>query len=144
MKTTMLRLMIMALAASGGLGVAQAAQLTVQIEGAEPRQGSVLIGVCSGSLDLNSCGFSQSVQQPGGSFVVVFADIPEGTYAIAAFQDLNGNRNLDRDPRGLPQEPYGFSNGTGRTAPPSFEAARIVVRGEVLARVRLARSPFAR
>jgi uncharacterized protein (DUF2141 family) len=76
--------------------------------------------------------------------VVVFADLPEGTYAIAAFQDLNGNRNLDRDPRGLPQEPYGFSNGTGRTAPPSFEAARIVVRGEVLARVRLARSPFAR
>ncbi|WP_201863724.1 DUF2141 domain-containing protein [Microvirga soli] len=123
---------------------AEAAPLTVQVEGANPGQGSVLIGICSGSLDLGSCRYSQNVQPPAAEFQVVFPDVQDGFYAIAVFQDTNGNNNLDRDQRGLPLEPYGFSNGTGRTAPPSFEAARISVAGPTLARVRVARSPLAR
>ena len=141
---TMFQVMTGALAALDIIGPAGAAQLTVQIEGADPRQGPVLIGICSGSLDLGSCRYNQTIQQPPGDFQVVFPDIPEGSYAIAAFQDTNGNNNLDRDPNGLPREPYGFSNGTGRTAPPTFEAARISIQGSVATRVRLARSPFAR
>ncbi|KFG68548.1 DUF2141 domain-containing protein [Microvirga sp. BSC39] len=125
-------------------GVAEAAPLTVQVEGAGPGQGPVLIGICSGSLDFGSCRYSQNVQPPAAEFQVVFPDVPEGSYAIAVFQDTNGNTNLDRDPRGLPLEPYGFSNGTGRTAPPSFEAARIRVAGPTLTKVRIARSPLAR
>jgi len=125
-------------------GVAEAAPLTVQVEGASPGQGPVLIGICSGSLDFGSCRYSQNVQPPAAEFQVVFPDVPEGSYAIAVFQDTNGNTNLDRDPRGLPLEPYGFSNGTGRTAPPSFEAARIRVAGPTLTKVRIARSPLAR
>jgi uncharacterized protein (DUF2141 family) len=123
---------------------AEAAPLTVQVEGATPGQGPVLVGICSGSLDFGSCRYSQSVQPPAAEFQVVFPDVPEGAYAIAVFQDTNGNTGLDRDPRGLPLEPYGFSNGTGRTAPPSFEAARISVTGSTFTRVRIARSPLAR
>lgn len=122
----------------------KAAALTVQVEGASSDRGPVLVGVCSGSLDFGSCRYSQTVQAPAAEFQVLFPDVPEGAYAIAAFQDVNGNSILDRDPRGLPLEPYGFSNGTGRTAPPSFEAARITVRGSTLTRVRLTRSPLAR
>jgi uncharacterized protein (DUF2141 family) len=122
----------------------EAAPLTVQVEGASPGQGPVLVGICSGSLDFSSCRYSQTVQPPAAEFQVVFPDIPEGSYAIAVFQDTNGNTSLDRDQRGLPLEPYGFSNGTGRTAPPSFEAARISVKGSTLTRVRIARSPMAR
>jgi len=123
---------------------AEAAPLTVQVEGATPGQGPVLVGICSGSLDFGSCRYSQTVQPPAAEFQVVFPNVPEGAYAIAVFQDMNGNNSLDRDQRGLPLEPYGFSNGTGRTAPPSFEAARISVTGSTLARVRIARSPLAR
>jgi len=140
----MLRLaagILMTLTASGA---ATAAQLTVQVEGANPGQGAVLVGVCSGSLEIGSCSFSQAVQPPASEFQIVFPDLPEGSYAVAAFQDTNGNNTLDRDPNGLPREPYAFSNGTGRTAPPSFEAARITVRGAASARLRLARSPLAR
>jgi uncharacterized protein (DUF2141 family) len=126
------------------IGAAQGAQLTVRVEGAKSEQGAVLIGVCSGSLDLGSCAYSQSVQPPANEFAVTFPEVPEGSYAIAAFQDTNGNNTLDRDPNGLPREPYAFSNGTGRAAPPSFEAARIVVRGNVVSRIRLARSPLSR
>ncbi|MBM1172738.1 DUF2141 domain-containing protein [Microvirga arabica] len=123
---------------------AEAAPLTVQVEGAVPGQGPVLVGICSGSLDFGSCRYSQTIQPPATEFQVAFPDVPEGSYAIAVFQDTNGNTNLDRDQRGLPLEPYGFSNGTGRTAPPSFEAARISVAGPTLTRVRISRSPLAR
>jgi uncharacterized protein (DUF2141 family) len=122
----------------------EAAPLAVQVEGAAPGQGPVLVGICSGSLNFGSCRYSQNVQPPAADFQVLFPDVPEGSYAIAVFQDMNGNSNLDRDQRGLPLEPYGFSNGTGRTAPPSFEAARIRVAGPTLTRVRIARSPLAR
>ena len=132
--------MIAALMLTSG---AEAAPLTVQVEGATPSQGPVLVGICSGSLDFSSCRYSQTVLPPA-EFQVVFPDIPEGSYAIAVFQDTNGNASLDRDSRGLPLEPYGFSNGTGRTAPPSFEAASITVTGSTVARVRIARSPMAR
>ncbi|MBB3019401.1 uncharacterized protein (DUF2141 family) [Microvirga lupini] len=122
----------------------EAAPLTVRVEGAAPGQGPVLVGICSGSLDFGSCRYSQNVQPPAAEFQVLFPDVPDGSYAVAVFQDTNGNSNLDRDQRGLPLEPYGFSNGTGRTAPPSFEAARIAVSGPTLTRVRIARSPLAR
>ena len=133
--------MIAVLMLTGG---AEAVPLTVQVEGANPGQGPVLVGICSGSLDFGSCRYSQNVQPPAAEFHVLFPDVPEGSYAIAVFQDTNGNNSLDRDQRGLPLEPYGFSNGTGRTAPPSFEAARISVTGSTLARVRIARSPLTR
>jgi uncharacterized protein (DUF2141 family) len=36
-------------------------------------------------------------------------DLPPGEYAIAVFQDLNKNGDLDRNMFMFPEEPYGFS-----------------------------------
>src|SRR6478609_2531226 len=107
----MLRPIIGTIAALMLASGAEAAPLTVQVEGANPGQGSVMVGICSGSLDFSSCRYSQNVQPPAAEFQVLFPDVSEGSYAIAVFQDTNGNNNLDRDQRGLPLEPYGFSNG---------------------------------
>ncbi|MBC8375115.1 MAG: DUF2141 domain-containing protein [FCB group bacterium] len=50
-----------------------------------------------------------------------FENIPIGTYAIAVFQDLNGDDKLNRDGYGRPTEPYAFSNNVfGRFGPPKF------------------------
>lgn len=40
---------------------------------------------------------------------VSIADLPAGPYAVAAYQDVNGNQQLDRNWLGAPSEPYGFS-----------------------------------
>jgi uncharacterized protein (DUF2141 family) len=53
-------------------------------------------------------------------------DVRPGEYAVATSQDLNGNGRLDR-PFLVPPEPFGFSNGTGRRSPPSFEAAKVSI-----------------
>ena len=36
--------------------------------------------------------------------------IPHGTYAIATFQDLNGDGEIATNIFGIPTDPYGFSN----------------------------------
>lgn len=60
------------------------------------------------------------------SLTVSFDDIPDGTYAIGAFHDVNGNRQLDTSGFGLPTEPYGFSrNARGMFGPPNYKDATI-------------------
>ncbi len=57
-------------------------------------------------------------------------DLAPGEYAVAVYQDLNGNRTLDKGRLGIPKEPYGFSNGAQAAfGPPSFEKARFSYDG---------------
>jgi uncharacterized protein (DUF2141 family) len=50
-----------------------------------------------------------------------FVNVPVGEYAIAVFQDLNGDGVLNRDIYRRPTEPYAFSNNVfGRFGPPKF------------------------
>lgn len=60
-----------------------------------------------------------------------------GAYAIKAFQDLDGDGELDRNAFGIPSEPVAFSNGAKiRFGPPSWEAARFIApAGETVARL---------
>ncbi|MBX7124074.1 MAG: DUF2141 domain-containing protein [Cyclobacteriaceae bacterium] len=41
---------------------------------------------------------------------IVFDQLPFGEYAIAIFQDENGNGDLDTGMLGIPSEPFAFSN----------------------------------
>jgi uncharacterized protein (DUF2141 family) len=51
-------------------------------------------------------------------------DLPEGSYAVTAFQDSNGNGKLDTNILGIPTEGYGFSrDARGAMGPPSFASA---------------------
>ena len=48
--------------------------------------------------------------------------LPPGRYAVTVYQDLNGNKKLDKNLMGIPQEPAGASNNPRtRMGPPSFE-----------------------
>lgn len=60
---------------------------------------------------------------------VTFKGLARGDYAVAAFQDLNGNGKLDRSLLGWPTEPVGASNGaTGIVGPPKFEEAAFALK----------------
>ena len=57
--------------------------------------------------------------------------LPEGTYALALFQDLNENGTLDTGTFGIPQEPTAFSNDAqGVMGPPSFEECSFTLRSD--------------
>ena len=59
-----------------------------------------------------------------GPVTVTFPDVAPGTYTVAIFLDQNQNKTLDTALNLVPQEPYGFSNGSaGAFGPASFAAA---------------------
>ncbi|CAN5362475.1 hypothetical protein BH10PSE2_BH10PSE2_03250 [soil metagenome] len=50
--------------------------------------------------------------------------LPPGQYAIAAFQDVDGDGKLGTGSFRIPREPFGFSrDARGRFGPPGFDAA---------------------
>jgi len=54
----------------------------------------------------------QMIAKPAGraAFSVQLEGLKYGTYAVMAFQDLNGNGKLDKGFMGIPNEPFAFSN----------------------------------
>lgn len=67
----------------------------------------------------------------GGTATLEFRDLPPGTYAVAAYHDVNDNGRMDANFLGIPREPTGASNDAkGRMGPPSFKDAQFTVRAD--------------
>lgn len=108
---------------------AHAADLTVKIGGLKSAAGNVRVGLFD-----TATGFPKKqlrgelVEAKPGVVTAVFKAVPAGAYAVSAFQDINGNKKLDTNAFGKPNEPYGFSrNARGMFGPPSFEEASFKV-----------------
>ena len=68
----------------------------------------------------------KSVQATSMTFL--FSNVPTGDYALAIFQDVNQDKDLETNFIGLPLEPIGFSNNVRiRFGPPSFDSAKVQV-----------------
>jgi uncharacterized protein (DUF2141 family) len=118
-----------------------AATIEVEVDGAEPGGGPVLVALCQGGLSGEACGRGDSALAQGSEARFTFRGLPQGVYAVVAFQDINRSGQLDRTPLGLPLEPYGLSGDAGRRARPDFRDAAFVLREPGVAlRVRLARA----
>ena len=109
------------------------ADLEVTVRGARSDSGAVLISLFPPMNDFPGDGrravANVSARIVNGTATVVIPGVQPGGYAIAAAHDENGNGKLDTGLFGIPQEGYAFSNdATGTLGPPSFTAARFVVR----------------
>jgi len=81
------------------------------------------------------------LQRTGAVTSIYVQGLQPGRYAIAAFQDTDGDGKLSKGALGIPREPFGFSNGArARFGLPAFDAAafeqttagvtqRVVLRG---------------
>ncbi|SEH48272.1 DUF2141 domain-containing protein [Magnetospirillum fulvum] len=125
MRTALLSLFILCSA-----GAAQAADLTLTVIHAAdfgPVRGMVFGD--ADSFDRREspvAKFSQTSEN--GIVVVSLANLPPGRYAVALYQDRNGNDRLDKTMFGLPTEPYGFSNdASAPLGPPDFDQAAFVI-----------------
>ena len=72
------------------------------------------------------------VKTNGAENVVVnLGKLPEGLYAFGVFQDLNGNKVLDKSFIGYPKEPWGLSrNFKPRFAAPTFDDVSVQIKGD--------------
>lgn len=105
------------------------ATLDVRISGVKLRQGEVVVAVYRSDatwLKADQAIQTQKLASAGGDVLASFA-LPEGSYAVAVFQDANSNGKLDMQwlPPG-PAEPWVMSrNAQGKFGPPAFDDARI-------------------
>ena len=120
---------------------ASAATVRVEVDGIEPGGGQVRVALCQGGLSEASCLRGDDAAASADRALFTFQGVGPGTYAVAAYQDANGNGRLDRTGLGLPLEPYGFSGTAGRRTRPDFAEAAFGLREPGgFVRVRLARA----
>lgn len=114
-------------------GTAQAADLTIEVLNPKLLQGSINAAVYSSAegwlKDAQSLG-AQRVPVAEKT-VLVFRNLPAGSFAISLFHDENGNGVMDKNVIGLPTERYGFSrDARGTMGPPSFADAAIALQAD--------------
>jgi uncharacterized protein (DUF2141 family) len=121
-------LLLSALCAGGAI----AATVEVRVTAVAGGKGTVKVAVCDRERFLKQCIYTASVPAKDGENVIAVTGVPKGTWAVLAYQDENGNGELDRNLIGIPKENYGFSrDAAGRFGPPSFDEAAIQVGDEL-------------
>ena len=72
------------------------------------------------------------------STIEINFDLPEGEYAIAAYQDLNNNKILDRGLFGMPKEPFAFSNNFRPLwSEPTFDDCKFIISKQSIITLKL-------
>lgn len=61
---------------------------------------------------------------------VFIPNVDAGMYAVAVFQDVNGDGDMDIGDNGIPSEPWALSNGAGTQGAPTFADAGIDMVGD--------------
>jgi len=85
-------------------------KVSFKIENVKSESGFWMLAVYNENNEfLSMQPFNAKRQKVGDKKNTIKLNLPEGTYAVALFQDLNNNKNLDRGERGIPTEPYSFS-----------------------------------
>lgn len=100
--------------------------LRIQVTGLKNASAKVMVGVyrASDEFPKQKKEWKGVIHKPtsASSTSLEMGDIPFGEYAIAIYQDLNGNGKLDTNIFGAPTEPYGFSNNVRpKFSAPSFD-----------------------
>ena len=111
---------------------ALAGDLTIEVSVPSDRQGTVMAAIFdkADGFPRGTAWRTAKAQSINGKTTLLFADLPEGDYAVTAFLDENSNNKLDSNLFGIPTELYGFSrNARGLAGPPSFADAAFRVKG---------------
>jgi uncharacterized protein (DUF2141 family) len=86
--------------------------LTIQVENTVPGNGDLMVGVYNDEGSYPDTYFrGEKVIVTDGVMIITITSLPKGTYAVAVYQDKNGNEKLDKI-LGIPTEKYGLSNNT--------------------------------
>jgi uncharacterized protein (DUF2141 family) len=111
-------------------------ELTLQIVGMKNASGYVNISIAdseAGFLEKDKAYAQIRTRVTGAEVSVVLKGMPRRDYAVSVFHDENANGTLDKNMRGIPKEPYGFSNNArGKFGPPSYLVSRFTLQSDAL------------
>jgi uncharacterized protein (DUF2141 family) len=104
--------------------------LEIKMEGLIPEKGTIRIGLYNSAAafaDEANPNHAQVVSVgKNATQIITFEGLPEGKYLVAAYQDVNGNKKIDKNILGIPTEAYAFSNNVfPKWKSPTFDEAAI-------------------
>jgi len=102
-------------------------QLQLEFTGFTQEKGALMVAVFTQDNFNKAPSFAKKVAVKGDSLTLEFNNVPEGEYAVMAFQDLNGNYKLDKAPNGHPKEPFGLSQNPMLMGPPTWQALKFTL-----------------
>lgn len=110
--------------------VNQPVTLEIKMEGLIPEKGTIRIGLYNSAAafqDEDNPNHAQIVPVgKNATQIIRFEGLPGGKYLVAAYQDVNGNKKIDKNFLGIPTEAYAFSNDVfPKWKSPSFQEAAI-------------------
>lgn len=109
-------------------------ELKLTVSNIDPIEGNIYIAIYDSDdtyMDIEKTAYREIVKVTSETQSILLDDIAAGEYAIAIFQDLNGNGELDTKGMGMPVEPFGFSNDArGKFGPPKFKNAMFTFPNE--------------
>ena len=109
----------------------QTHKLTITISNIMERTGTIHLGLVTKAEQFmdQTADTDTVVAVPASGPMVIALTMPTGTYAVRLYQDVNGDKQMNRD-NGMPTEPFGFSNIVMLMGPPSFEAASFALTAD--------------
>lgn len=105
------------------------AKLNVNVKNIEVGKGTVVVKLYDSKENFlhKKWLVSKTLQATGENLQFTF-EIPEGSYAVKVFQDINENGKCDEGWFHIPKEPYRLSNNfLPKFAAPNFEDCKFVV-----------------
>ncbi len=102
--------------------------LEIKFENIQKKDKPIYVALYQSEKDFNNKkNFKKYTVLPSQKTTLNIEDLPEGTYAILCFQDLNGNHRLDFN-NYIPNEPWGLSNNKIRMGPPTWKDAKFELK----------------
>lgn len=97
--------------------------LEIKFENIQKTDKPIYVALYQSKKDFNNKKiFKKYTVLPSQKTTLVIQDLPEGTYALLCFQDINDNHRLDFNGY-VPDEPWGLSNNITRMGPPTWTDA---------------------
>ncbi|MGZ3721957.1 MAG: DUF2141 domain-containing protein [Bdellovibrionales bacterium] len=125
---------------------ASAASLDVKVTNRKSKNSQIMCLVFTSKtgfpMDASKADFRVVADEnPDGSTICDFYEVPSGKLAVSVLEDLNGNNKMDTGSFGIPKEPWGVSKNAPmqKFGPPKFSEAVVEARGEVHLEIRLVR-----
>ena len=107
------------------------ATLVIHVQDVSPKGGVVRLGLYDEARypdDDSKPVASADVPAQAGETVITLKNVPPGSYAIQAYQDVNSNDKMDTSWFGFPLEPFGFSrDARPKLSKPRFAAVKFEV-----------------
>lgn len=113
---------------AAGYSFAETVSAVIEINGVTVNGGLVYVAVYNNEKDFKKeARYTGFMLAADNTALTCTAELPEGDYVVSAFQDVNGNQELDTKAFGIPAEPLGLTNYNLKGAPGGFQKLKVPV-----------------